>query len=200
MLLKIDLGTGVATKLFDSTSPNGDAQSPNGCFATDDTVWLIARDEPGGITAFDIAGGTVGLTEPWSQPIANATGSMVGDGIVLYENKVYASVWEFVIGPGGITTNGIVFVCEPPASCIELAPLVAADLQVDSKTPDAPRLLLPDLLMGKVDTIPLPAPETPAPVVSPTTVPTAGKGKGKGKGKGSKKGTMGKKGHRRGLH
>jgi hypothetical protein len=90
-------------------------------------------------------------------------GAPVDDGIVQYEGKVCASFWSFAIGAGRVTPSRTIFVCEPPSVCTEFAPLVAADMRLDLKTPDQPRLILPDLVRT-VETLQLNSSSTSAPI------------------------------------
>jgi hypothetical protein len=59
-------------------------------------------------------------------------------------------------------------VCEPPLVCSEFASIVAVEMQLDLKTPDQPRLILPNLIAKTVGFLQLDS-STAAPSASPTS-------------------------------
>ena len=83
-----------------------DELSPNGCVVMDGKVTMI--NQYYGINSWDIATGTLGDIEAFSSPIYDISnrpniqgGPQVGDGIVMYGGKTYASTWG--VGPAGAT-------------------------------------------------------------------------------------------------
>lgn len=126
----------------------------------ENTVWMVHRNKTG-VTKYDLASSTIGGTEVFSQTIADRTvDQTVGDGIILYDGILYVSIWE--IAPPFNT--GTIFQCDLSSDddCIELAAKVAADLQLDAKSdPDQSRLILPNLIQRKVETLTLGADAQP---------------------------------------
>ncbi|CAB9521118.1 expressed unknown protein [Seminavis robusta] len=151
--------------------------SPNGCVVQGNTVWMVHRTVAG-ITKYDISKSEVGNTEPFSLDTIVALTSTAqgppsfGDGIVFWNGKLYVSVWEFSAAP---PWNGTVFECDSTSTCEPFSVgSVAADMQLDLKTPDQPALILPNLFGQQVATLSLPpAAATEAPATAATEAPAS---------------------------
>jgi hypothetical protein len=188
-LAKIDFANNSTSAVVSPASDEPSLFSPNGYVAVEGesggtTVWMIHRNGNGIQVFMDTdTESVVGPMEPFSVPIINQTTPLgpgqpsrfVGDGIVWWDYKLYASVWA--TAP---PFEGTIFVCEPylngtrntnkPCQVFLSGPL-AADLQLDDKTPNQPQLILPSLITKQVATVPLVQGEDdPEPEIDPEEI------------------------------
>jgi len=147
-LAKIDLATGVVTKLFSVSQgrlgPNGcTVQSPSWSASNSGSgmVWMVNVDS--GISSFDIATNSGPVQQTWSQIIATQNPPFGGGGIVQYEGVTYVGL------NGNPDTYGQIWACHAASGVWSCTQVVGndfppcADMQLDVVSSFAPTLLCP---------------------------------------------------------